>query len=607
MTTTSSSFSCDFPCWIHVAPYLNWSDILSLRLVCQGWQRGIHEQLPASLLAHYMLAPLLQRHGLYLVAGEDSLDTHWHCNATQQQEEDEMELETSGTQSFLTRALQPHSRKKQDPEQEQTPLKPLVRTSAYQPLDLLLQIVRVAHFMPMEAAVGFSGKYGRQVIPLRPENTESSRPHTGEKGTSVNDNASSPSPLSSPGLFPHYYFERCQRQRSKAPPPSLSGDTKSEDQFHSSTSTAAPRGRRVGGPCPTCKYPLPVQPTSRSRPSTRTDPPQIAEYFEIQFSSSSSSSSWRCLDLRDCHPKCFPNLPHDSLLQCPVCHEANDTEQTLVVSDFCYKSELGTEKPQCHQMALTLTPTIPSLTQQETTDIKNDEQEETQAADLEEEDVFLSIPRRPTKRARRDRQFRRQREASQFNQQQRPQQQGERRAASATTASRTTGSFSSSSSSSFPPRYRDMMIPSLPQAHATNAKYGLTIYCAKCRKFALLAPAGICEPSHHHQEVGGTRSHYLTIAPPRPRVEPPFVVGGFLQRHTCRHCCPPPGGEVDPLPFALHHQYQYPTALSSPEASSSSSCNNTIPCPYCRYFKKRALGYFDQERACVTCQPFSPH
>ena len=49
------------------------------------------------------------------------------------------------------------------------------------------------------------------------------------------------------------------------------------------------------------------------------------------------------------------------------------------------------------------------------------------------------------------------------------------------------------------------MIPSLAQAHTSNAKYGLTIYCAKCRKFALLAPAGICEPSHH--EMVGTRSH----------------------------------------------------------------------------------------------------
>ena len=632
------------------------------------------------------------------------------------------------------------------------------------PLDVLFQILRIIRYIPLEMAIGFSGKYGRQAIPIQTtirqsnnhaaihdsNNNNNRKNHNNSHDNKNNNNNNTP--LSRGGFIPHYYYYgRCQRRQQQQ---------QHRQQQQSLRQSSA-------GPCPTCRYPLPQltlqeqqeqeallhQQSLLHRRNQNAPPvPTIHSYFAIQVEkrsagsnfvpgrSSSSRSSSRgalqqfqqrqgvssplsgFLDLRDCHPKCFPNLPQD--LVCPICFDY--TKQTLVLSDLCYQSESGTEKPECHQMKLTFTPAnvsssssllnITTSTQKEQDDDDDDdeegrsenntvqqhednerrreeeEQEEPESATEEQDDVFLSMPLRPSKRAKRDRYYRQQRQeelrkAQQIQQQkqqhrrrgneeeQRQQQEqypiAQRGCSNYYSKNKgkkknekdpdTTSSSSSSSSLPrqvvFPPRYRDMFIPNLVQPHTHSAKYGMTIYCTACKQFALIAPAGLCDPSNHinyntsphdddeeedddndddlndqesdedqdsndvdrqygyrrkkrtkrgetlaerrrRRRLAQQQQQQLTIAPPRPRVEPPFVVGGILQRQTCRQ------KRIDSRDHNNNNSIQEDGDIQ--DNDDSWSCPYTIPCSICRLQKQRTLGFFHQEYACVTCQPFFP-
>ncbi|KAL7557328.1 hypothetical protein ACA910_020316 [Epithemia clementina (nom. ined.)] len=596
------------------------------------------------------------------------------------------------------------------------------------PLNTMIQFMRIARYMPLEMAIGFSGKYGRQAIPLVVQSSARSSSSRGGGGDSSGATLPVAAATSTAAVVPHYYFQHCQRTR-----------------LFQQQEQSGGRGR--GGPCPTCRYPIPKlgrKPPPPSRNDWSIDDnnnedvdvedsfgkkKQIQDYFSIQVTERIQTGGRviSSLDLRDCHPKCFPNLPQE--LTCPICfgfglarndgtqqqqqQQQQQQRQTLVLSDLCYRSESGTEKPESHQMALTFTPAAaaavgemtrgtadPNHDDEEDEEgetansvIVHEESEDRRGGEEEEEDVFLSLPRRPSKRARLDRHRRHERERQ--NQRFKQQQEQQRRRRGHVPKSQPCGTATSTTLASFnirrisqrnaapasvqgdramrtkdyeddgghckmgncfPPRYRDMFIPTLAQPHTSDAKYGMTIYCTACDQFALIAPAGLCDPYNHvesprlhgggdagqpddddddneldnseedddddddpmerrrrrsrNADVAQQQQQQLTIAPPRPHAEPPFVVGGVLQRQTCRsrrH----DGNHGQDYAFQRdeNHDDTHDDDVDDmdDDRGGSGFCPYTIPCSFCRHRKKRALGFFDKEYACTTCQPFSTH
>lgn len=508
LAISPSETSADsFPCWSWVVPHLELSELLGLRLVCKGWRDGLEDQIGSNLLSYYFLAPRLVQQRCYLLANT-SIDQNWRqaCNSygvissnTKKSGSDhgddgfssrmEKDDEANSEKFVLSNALRCINSQNDKSVQPST-----------SPLKQMLRIFRISNYIPKEAVVGYSGKFGRQVIGLE------------------NDNSI---PLPEPS--PVYYGDRCERNGTQK--------------------------------CPTCKFKVPRHQQAQESSGANGNDQSLHQYFAITVKGN------MFLDLNKCYPKCFTNLPQ--FISCPICND--HTQQTLVMSDMCYESDRGTENPQTHQMKLTFTPAErPEITV-------------AHGSDEEASSSFMALPSRPSKRARRDRQ-KRNLAPHLLGQTLRPPSSSSMRTierplphdADAHEADEVKPP-SLLVEEEFPPRYQEMMIPGIAKRHTSNAKYGITIFCTQCREFAVIAPAGLChsESVHHSMEVPTNRT--LQLSPPRPAVDPPFVVGGILQRQQC-----------------------------------TNDCEFTMPCSYCR--RERALVEDGPlSTLCHTCEPWNFH
>ena len=80
---------------------------------------------------------------------------------------------------------------------------------------------------------------------------------------------------------------------------------------------------------------------------------------------------------------------------------------------------------------------------------------------------------------------------------------------------------------SFPPKYREMFIPegSFPLEYTPDCKHCIAIHCSSCRKFGVIAPAGLCSQRRFNCPERGAQVNFSCKSV--------IKVGGVLRRTKC--------------------------------------------------------------------------
>lgn len=204
--------------WGRIVSFLKLRDMLSVRLVSNTVAGSIHDEVLPDDCTRW-LGEALRDRSLFMIPGR--VDKNWK------------EATNSESESIIM----------------------LLSNQDQAPLDSLLRCLRVCKYIPKEAAVGFSGKYGRHLMPLTVE-------------AQVN------------------FYEPCRRGKKH---------------------------------CPSCRLKIPRKPRRRryadddngSDEEEDGSPRRLDEVLQIAV------NAREVLDLDRHYVKCVPNLPRD--LTCPLC------------------------------------------------------------------------------------------------------------------------------------------------------------------------------------------------------------------------------------------------------------------------------------------------